>query len=98
MRKTDDTARKRPIRCAYYQGKDLVRNTASLWAHKAASKAGEHLTWDDYKADRAEVYDLRTGELLAVLRMRMDGHNRRKLETIFEKVGTKIINSEKEPE
>jgi hypothetical protein len=86
----------RPIRSDFYSRKELVKKTASKWACTAVPNAISHLQWGDYDATHVEVHDLRDGKLLAVVRARLNGAQKRILEVLYEHQGVKEINSEKE--
>lgn len=60
--------------------------------------AVRHMQWDDYDADRVEVYDDTSGTLFVVLRARMTGQHQRRLEIIYERKGQSVIATEKPAE
>lgn len=74
-----------------------MRITRARWAHNAVPNAVRHMQFDDYDADRVEVYDDTSGTLFVVLRSRLMGQQRR-LEIIYERKGQSVIASEKPAE
>lgn len=59
------------IRTLYYRGKELVKQTHSRYASNAVPNAVGHMQLRHYDATACEVFDVATGELHAVLRLKI---------------------------
>lgn len=66
----------RPIFTVYYSGTKAVKINRSKYANKAVPRCVEHMQFNTYGADVAEVYDAFTGESHATLRRSVDGNIR----------------------
>lgn len=72
-RKTDyKVSIARPIQTIFYQGSGkaevVVRVNRARWANNAVAQAVKHMQINEYDATVCEVFDTRTGTLLAVIR------------------------------
>ena len=86
----------KPIHSDFYFQQKVVKVIASKWPGNAIAGCVRHLQMDDYGADRVEVYDHTNGKLYCVLRTRLNGTAKRKLEVIYERDGTTALNRERD--
>jgi hypothetical protein len=63
------------VRTVYYRGKEIVKKNRAGRPISAVSRCTEHMRRNDYEATVAEVYDLRTGKLHAVMKVDVHGNH-----------------------
>ena len=91
--------RVRPIQSVYWLGhKKKLKTTFAVHASNAVPNAQRHLQWNDYAADRVEVFNCITGKLYAVITAKLNGTNKPSIESVFEVEGMRAIKREKPKE
>ena len=61
------------IQTVYYFGKEVVKRNRAMHANAAVVHCVSHMQLNTYEAESAEVYDLETGVLHAVIRRTLKG-------------------------